>query len=212
MSKKNKRSAPEKESYKTSDYYKLNTKAVNDLVEADESNSPQVSEKELRKFRSGFKYKIPDLVKIVFVKWWFAACVCFFFPWGLGLYIPNTLDMLFVTGLALGGVTDLLTNNVIRYFEPTKGAWAKWLMFYKRRFITLPLNILYSYVLLFFVYNVYRYVNEIMVRLWQMPEGSIAVGVEPILFGLLIMGFDMLMLVIRNTTRNIVTDARKANR
>ena len=79
MSKKKKSSAPERDDYKAADYYKLKTKAINDLVEADESNSPPVSEKELRKYRSGFKFHIPDIVKIMFIKWWFPAAGCFFF-------------------------------------------------------------------------------------------------------------------------------------
>ena len=36
----------------SADYYRLNTKAVDDLVNATPENSPQVSEKELRKYRS----------------------------------------------------------------------------------------------------------------------------------------------------------------
>ena len=36
-------------------YYRLNTKAVDDLVNADVSNSPEVSREELNKYRSGPK-------------------------------------------------------------------------------------------------------------------------------------------------------------
>ena len=35
-----------------SDYYKLNTKAVEDLANATAENSPQVSQEELKKYRS----------------------------------------------------------------------------------------------------------------------------------------------------------------
>ena len=37
------------------DYYKLKSKAVRDLVEADESNSPEVSEEALSLAKNGFK-------------------------------------------------------------------------------------------------------------------------------------------------------------
>ena len=68
----------------TADYYKLNVKAVEDLVGANAENSPKVSEAELRKYRSGPKIKLADWVKAVLIKFWFAGAVCFFFLWGLG--------------------------------------------------------------------------------------------------------------------------------
>ena len=47
---------------KEANYYKLKTQAIKDLVEADESNSPEVSEEELAKYRSGPKFKVADWV------------------------------------------------------------------------------------------------------------------------------------------------------
>ena len=64
------------------DYYRLNLKAVDDLVSADESNSPKVSEKELRKYRSGPKVKLSDTLKALLIKFWFNGATCFFFLWG----------------------------------------------------------------------------------------------------------------------------------
>ena len=48
MGRKSRKAAPEKPR-DAAEYYRLNTKAVDDLVTADRSNSPQVSEAELRK-------------------------------------------------------------------------------------------------------------------------------------------------------------------
>ncbi len=212
MSKKNDRARPGKDVEKTTDYYKLHTKAVKDLAEANEENSPPVSEKELRKYRSGFKFRIPDLVKIMFIKWWFPASVCYFFFWGLGTYVQDMLDMLFITGIALGVITDLLTNNVLRFLEPSAGAWSKWLLFYKKRYATFPLNILYSFGLLFLVFTSYNVINVLLLKASSSADAAAFLGVEPIVFGLLYMGFDMLVLVMRNTFRNILADARKPGR
>lgn len=212
MSKKNRKAAPEKETYKAADYYKLKTKAVDDLVNANESNSPKVSQKELNKYKSGPKFRIPDMVKIVFIKWWFSASVCFFFFWGLGTYVSDMLDMLFITGIALGIVTDLLTNNVLRFFEPSPAVWSKWINFYKKRYATFPLNILYSFLVLFFVFSAYGLINYTVMHIKHLTTVNTYVGVEPILFGLLYMGFDMLILMFRNTFRSIVRDARKPGR
>ena len=65
-SKKNRRAAP-KEHLTATDYYKLHTDAVRDLISADESNSPPVSEAELRKYRSGSKLPLPDWVKPILI-------------------------------------------------------------------------------------------------------------------------------------------------
>ena len=74
---KRKKNGPEKpEIEKQTDYYKLKTKAVDDLVNADESNSPEVSEEELRAYRSGPRLKIADWVKLLFIKAWFASSSC----------------------------------------------------------------------------------------------------------------------------------------
>ena len=101
------------------EYYELHTGAVNDLVEADESNSPEVSPQELAKYRSGGKIHIPETAQVLFLKAWFAGAVCFFFFWGLGMYVPNLIDMLFIVGLVMGFVTDLMVNVILRYFEKT---------------------------------------------------------------------------------------------
>ena len=56
------------------DYYKLNLKAVDDLVTADESNSPRVSEAELRKYRSGPKVRLGGWAPICtagWTRWWY---------------------------------------------------------------------------------------------------------------------------------------------
>ena len=140
---------------KEAGYYRLKTQAVKDLVEADESNSPEVSEEELNKYRSGPKIKLADGVKILILKFWFAGAVCFFFIWGLSGYMADMLDTLFVTAIAMGIVTDLLTNNAIRFFEATPGANDRYIMVTLRGYLSFFLNILYAFVVLFFVYSIY---------------------------------------------------------
>ena len=123
------------------DYYRLNLKAVDDLVTADESNSPKVSEKELRKYRSGPKVKLSDTLKALLIKFWFNGATCFFFLWGLGAYLHSWLDQMVVLALALGAVNDLLTNNVFRFYAKTPGGNDRWMMFPQKAFYTLPLNV-----------------------------------------------------------------------
>ena len=202
MSKKKKNEPPKPEIDKQSSYYELKTKAVDDLVNADESNSPEVSREELRKYLSGPKLRIADWVKLLFIKAWFAGAVCFFFFWGLSTYMADQLDLLFVTGFALGVVTDLLTNPVLRFFERTSGDNSRWMMFPKKGFSTLIWNILYGYLILFLVYTLYTWINIAIAGITGKTD-TVALGVEPILFGLFCLGFDLLLIKAKYTLINI---------
>ena len=209
MSKK-RNDRPEKpEVEKQTDYYRLKTQAVDDLVTANEENSPPVSEEELRAYRSGPKMKVADWVKMLFIKFWFAAAVCYFFFWGLGGLLPSVLDQLVVTGLALGIATDLLTNPVLRFFEKTKGENARWMMVTRKTYSGFFLNILYSYVLLFLVFTLYNVINMAAIQLLGLPGDQVVLGVEPILFGLFYLGFDLLLIKMKHTIQGMVRDAVK---
>ena len=178
------------------EYYKLKTQAVEDLVTANEENSPQVPEEELRAYRSGPKMKMADWLKMLLIKAWFAGAVCFFFIWGLGVMLNSELDILFVTGMALGMVTDLLTNPVLRFFEKTPGENARWIMVTRRGTSGLLLNVLYGYVVLALVYGLYNGIN-LLANLLMGTEKTVVLGVEPILFGLFCLGVDLLLLRLK---------------
>ncbi len=191
---------------KQADYYRLKTQAVQDLVTADESNSPEVSQAELNAYRSGPKIMVSDWVKMAFIKFWFPGAVCFFFIWGLSSQMATELDLLFVTGMALGIVTDMLTNNVIRFLEKTPGANDRWMMFPRKGYITFPLNILYAYVVLFLVYGLYNGINLLAVRITGRAD-VVFLGVEPVLFGLFYMGFDTLLIGLKHLVVRLIHGA-----
>ena len=189
-------------------YYRLNTKAVDDLVNADVSNSPKVSRAELDRYRSGPKIHLRDGLKALLVKWWFNGAVCFFFYWGLGNVVANRENLLLILGLAIGFVTDLLVNNIFRYYEKTPGGNGRWMMFGRKGFASLPLNVLYGFVLLLCVVMTYNTVNGLIVSATGNRE-SVPLGVEPILFGLITTGWDFLFLGIRQLGKRIVADAKQ---
>lgn len=196
MSKKRKNVPPKPEAEKQSSYYELKTKAVDDLINADESNSPEVSREELRKYKSGPRLKLAEWVKLLLIKGWFAGAVCFFFFWGLGTYL-NQLDLLFVTGFALGVVTDLLTNPVLRFFEKKPGDNSRWMMFPKKGLYTLFLNILYGFVILTLVVSLYTGINMLAAQITGNTD-QVFLGVEPVLFGVFCLGFDLLLIKIKH--------------
>ena len=208
MGKKRKNRMQKSEIEGQSEYYRLKTQAVDDLVNASEENSPPVSEAELRAYRSGPRMKVADWVKKLFIKFWFAGAVCFFFIWGLGGFLTNELDLLAVTGMALGVVTDLMTNPVLRFFEKTKGENARWMMVTRKTYSGLFLNILYGYVVLFLVYTLYNVINLAAVRITGVAD-RVVLGVEPVFFGLFCLGFDLLLIQVKHAIVRIVRDAAK---
>ena len=190
-----------------SDYYKLNTKAVEDLAGANSENSPKVSPEELQKYRSKSGISLPMWLKAVVLKAWFAGAVCFFIFWGLGLYLQNMLDMLLVFGIALGMVTDLLVNSIFRFSATVPGENDPWMMFPKRGVAAFFLNLLYAFVLLICVYSLYQGINTVLTSISGQPD-SVPLGVEPILFGLFYMGFDLLFVGMKHLALRILRDAR----
>ena len=204
MARKNKDWQTPEERKSAQDYYKLHSDAVNDLVSANEENSPVVSEAELRKYRSGSKIKLSETVKSLLVKYWFNGAVCFFFFLGLGNYLRDLLDQLFVLGLAMGIFTDILVNNVLRFIAKPEGANDRWMMVPKKQLSSLFVNIAYAYVVLFFVYMFYNLVNTVL----QSFGGSV-LSVEPLLFGLFYLGFDLLFIAMKKLMIRIIDDAKK---
>jgi len=208
MSKKNRKRAIKPEVEKETDYYDLKKEAIQALAEADESNSPEVSEEELRKYTSA-KYTIPQWVKALLIKFWFAGAVCFFFIWGLGIYMADVMDTLFVTGVAMGIVTDLLTNNALRFIEKIRGENERFIMVTKRGYASFILNILYSCFVLFFVYMLYSFINGAVASATNQPD-RVVLGVEPILFGVFYLAFDLLFIEIKHFITDRFISTKKA--
>ena len=210
MGRKGRKAAPE-EQRSTAEYYQLNTKAIDDLVTADRENSPKVSEEELRKYRSGPKIRLRDWVKVTLIKWWFAGAVCFFFFWGLGMAVPSMENQMIILGIGLGLVTDLLVNSIFRYYAKTPGSNDRWMMVNRKGVPGMALNLVYAFILLGLVVMTYNIINRIAAGITGATD-TVPVGVEPILFGFLTMGWDLLLLQARQLVRRIVDDAKKQAR
>lgn len=188
--------------------YDLKTDAIEALANDDETKVPTYSKEELEKYRTRSKFHIPEWLKILFIKAWFAGAVCFFILWGLGTYIGG-LDMLVVLAVALGMVTDLLTNNVIRFFEKTPGDHNKWMMCPRKGMASFAVNLFYMALVLVCVFLFYNVLNYTIITITG-NDDTLPVGVEPILFGLLCMGFDMLFIGMKRMILAMMRDAKAA--
>ncbi len=189
-------------------YYKLNRQAVEDLVTASEENSPEVPKAELRKYHAVPRFKVADWLKVILIKAWFAGMICYFFIWGLSTYTLNQLDHLAIIALALGMVTNLITNNVLRFIAKTPGAYDRWMMVPQKKVWFLPLDLLYAMLLVLCVLMTYNLVNTVAANITGNTESAF-LGVEPILFGIFTMGWDLLFTGMKQLMKRIVSDAKK---
>ena len=210
MSKKKKTPEIKPKAEKSS--YELNTDAVDRLVNAEKNAklSPLMKDPGKQYRSSGLLDKIPAWLKAVFMKFWFNGAVCYFILWGLGLFISNIENMLIILALVLGMVTDLLVNNALRFFAPTVGANDKWMMFPKKKLINLFLNMIYAFVVLIIVVWFYNSING-AINAAKGTTGQIYLGVEPILFGLFYVIFDLCFIGMKNLCASIIRDAKNKN-
>ncbi len=205
--KKDKPDQPEK---KQASYYKLHTEAVEDLVTADSENTPRYSREELEKYRSGkLEIRFPEWLKVIFIKFWFYGAVCFFVFMGLGMLVPNQIDMLFIAAIIMGMVTDLLINHFLRFVEKLPGGSARYMMVTRRGAVGFGMNLMYGFVLIFLVVTVYNAINSAIFAITGGDPNTRLLSVEPIFFGIFTTAADMLCVTIRNTIRQIVTDAMR---
>ena len=202
--KANKKNISQEEKKAAAEYYRLNTDAVEKLVNA--KDAPEVSDEEIRKYTSKGKFHIPTAVKILFVKFWFSGAICYFFLWGLNMYIDG-IELLMIVAVGLGLITDLFVNHILRSMEVEEREFDKWMMVTVRKYWSVFLNVIYSGVVLFFVYKTYQVIYGIVTDVDS--SASSTFGVEPILFGVFYMGFDMLFISMKNVLVKIIRDAEK---
>ena len=213
MAKKNKNSTPTPTENNETKPYDLKTDAVDRLVNAEKKSYPKltIENDPRRKYKNGLLDRIPSWIKALFIKFWFNGAVCFFVFWGLGIVIPNMENMILILAAVLGMVTDVLVNNIFRYFASPKGSNDKWMMFPKKRYVNFFLNIIYAFGVLLTVIWIYNVINVAINAITGTPEPITYLGVEPILFGLFYMAVDLIFIFMKNTVIKIIADAKNKN-
>lgn len=189
-------------------YYQTHNEAIERLVTADDGDVPEVGAEELRRYESSGLSKLPSWLKAIFIKFWFNGAVCFFFLWGLGIYIVNYWNLLLVVGLAMGVITDLLVNNIFRFTAEQEHDNDKWMLFPQKKFWTLFCNIAYAYVILACVVATYTGINTLF---GSNESDELALGVEPFLFGIFYLLFDMAVISVKNLILKAVRQSKRDN-
>lgn len=207
-----------KKEEKAENYYDLKTDAVNILSDAIKNqNVPENKVEDLidEKGKKVDPYhvdklsKVPAWIKVVFIKFWVAGAICYFFLWGLGIYVTNPLDMLVLTGIGTGIITDLLVNSAFLYFESDKKEYHKYMLlpYPAKKFWTLLINIPFGIIEVYCVYYLYVLANYIIVAIKGLDKTDIPLSVEPLLYGLFFVLVDFVFLFIKNLIVKIYKDA-----
>lgn len=183
--------------------YSLKSDVVDTLANADNEEIPVYSQEELDQYRTKSWFKTPEALKLLLVKVWFAGAVCYFILWGLGIYLANWLDMLLVLGIVLGMVTDLLTNNVLRFMEKQPGANDPWMMLPGKGTFSMLLNCVYHLLVVICVYMLYNLIN-LGINTLTGDMNAVPLGVEPILFGVFCTVFDMLFISLKHFIKGLL--------
>lgn len=217
MSRKNKKQKQKETTIE--DYYDLKTKEMDELVSAlkgeeeFETEAPTTDigmitgdEKEVGKSFNPYKLdrlsRVPTVVKALFIKWWFAGMCCFLFVMGLQALIGQGENLIWVNGVMMGVVVDVLVNPCLRYFDDDTKKCNNYMMFPFpfKKFWTFFANVAYAVVVMWGVNYAYMGINLLFRR---------AIGLEPLLFGVFYVIIDMAFIGVKD---GIVYGVKKAKR
>ncbi|MDR1094723.1 MAG: hypothetical protein LBL66_11310 [Clostridiales bacterium] len=142
--------------------------------------------------------RVPAFVKAALLKLWFAGAVYFFIGLGVADRKLDQLDLTVAIGLIMGLATDLAVNRVLMAIDNKKKRMPKYLMFYRKKWYFLCLNLLYGLILSALTAYTYHFINAAVNGARGLPDGSTAFGAEPVLFGVFFLAYDLLLVGLRN--------------
>ncbi|MGN0807216.1 MAG: hypothetical protein ACI4MN_02045 [Candidatus Coproplasma sp.] len=229
MSKKNKKQNKETT---IENFYDLRTDAVDDLVEAlrtgeskeeistniaeitgeEAQAKPGKKKAEFDPYRRDKVSALPTWLKAIFIKWWFAGCVCYFIMMGLGSLLgdpsPATNENLFlITAVAYGVVVDVMVNPIFRYLESDRKEYNNYMMFPFpfKAFWTFFANLIYYFIVMILVNMATNGINAAVDAL----GGNFNVYLEPLLFATLALAIDMAFIGIKDLIVYLVKRNKK---
>lgn len=156
--------------------------------------------------------KFADWLKALFIKFWFAGAVFYFVGWGLNIVTYNQLDVVFVLGLVMGLVTDYMANAIMRNMQKGEKNMNAFMMFPGKKWYNILLNIPYAMLLTALVAYTYSFINIWVANAKGLAEGTVALGAEPLLYGLFYLSYDMLFLGIKYLIKKLINKGRAKNK
>lgn len=147
---------------------------------------------------------IPAWVKAIFIKWWFAGCVCWFVM--SGIMNMNDLDKMILCGAVLGLIVDVLVNPLFRYMESDSREYNNYMMFPFpfKAFWTFFTNIIYYIIVVIGVSQCYTGISLLF--------GIKSSWLEPLMFGIFAVIVDMVFIGLKDAVVYIVKKLKKRKR
>lgn len=167
--------------------------------------------KQFDPYKTDFLARIPIWIKALFVKWWFAAVVCYFVMMGLQTLMNAPAEnLVLITGVVLGLVTEMLVNPAFRYMERDGGEYDPYMMFPFpfKAYWTFFTNVIYYIIIAFCINFCYLGLNE-LINFINHTAGAIPVGVEPLLYGTFCVIVDMFFIGVKNLIVYLVKRKKK---
>lgn len=152
-------------------------------------------QKEFDPYKRDFLSRIPVWLKALIIKWWFFGVVCYFFNMGLGIAVPNALDMLVLTGIGTGLVVELFVNPIFRYMAH-ENEYNPYIMFPfpLKAFWTFFANILYYCIVIWGTSWIYTFINEAL----RAANPASYFAIEPLVFGVFTLIVDMVFIGVKD--------------
>ena len=142
--------------------------------------------------------KIPYFIRAYVVKYWFLGVTCFFIGFGMGLV---GYWYAFVGWMAYGAMYDLCVKNIFLLMDTSKKESINHIMCDKKKYYSLPINVIYAIGLF--------YISVIVISLINQISEGFTFGNEPFSFALvalildaMIMGIKYSIIVIINHIKN----------
>lgn len=154
------------------------------------------TEETLHPYRMGFFSKLPEGLKINVLKWWCFGATYYFVGFGMPSVMNSVIDTIFTLGLVLGLVFTFVISFLVNGVSSSEEIYNKHYAIRSKSPLRILYNVFYSWILIIFVAMTYQVVNSINNMIMGYGEGVIEIGVEPILYGVVVLFYDMVLIKV----------------
>ncbi|GAU75741.1 hypothetical protein [Fusibacter sp. 3D3] len=150
--------------------------------------------KRLDPYKIDLLSSIPIPIQVGVSKWWCYAATYYFIGFGMPMLMHSVIDSIFVLGLVLGLVQTFVVNFVVKGICGKEEVFNKYLAIRMTSPFRIVVQVLYSWVLIVLIAMTYQIFNTVLSSMYGYEEGVVVLGVEPVLFGILLLIYDTLFI------------------
>ncbi len=156
-----------------------------------------------------FRKYLTDRNVSLFIRWWAAGAVYFFIGWGTFLGRQQSIiDIVVSLGLVMGLFNIIIINPGLRMMfniGPKRPAHEDT---FSQRISDYLVELIKNVFIMFIVALIYMAINSALISLFSLPDESVPLLGEPILFGLFYLLVFVLLDVISKKTKEAILNLR----